>query len=94
MWTVIHIVILAQVYTMTKTVQMTIDETLLARVDDAVTELGTNRSAFVRRALELALRQMQIEKLEAQHRAGYEQQPLTPDEFDIWQDEQVWESEA
>ena len=79
---------------MTKTVQMTIDNGLLAQVDTAVAELGTNRSAFVRQALELALRQIQLQKLEAQHRAGYEQQPQTADEFDIWQDEQVWESEA
>lgn len=79
---------------MTKTVQMTIDETLLAQVDDAVTQLGTNRSAFVRQALELALRQMRVEKLEAQHRAGYERHPVTADEFDIWQDEQVWEGDA
>jgi metal-responsive CopG/Arc/MetJ family transcriptional regulator len=79
---------------MTKTVQMTIDDGLLAQVDTAVSELGTNRSAFVRQALELALRQIQLQKLEAQHRAGYEQQPQTTDEFDIWQDEQIWEPEA
>jgi metal-responsive CopG/Arc/MetJ family transcriptional regulator len=77
---------------MIKTVQMTIDETLLAQVDNAVTELGTNRSAFVRHALELALKQLQIQKLEKQHQVGYERQPQTADEFDIWQEEQVWES--
>ena len=41
---------------MTKTVQMTIDDMLLAQVDRAVSEIGTNRSAFMRDALELALR--------------------------------------
>jgi metal-responsive CopG/Arc/MetJ family transcriptional regulator len=79
---------------MIKTVQMTIDETLLAQVDRTVTEMGTNRSAFIRNALELALKQIRLQKLEAQHRAGYERQPLTADEFDIWQDEQVWEAGA
>lgn len=79
---------------MTKTVQMTIDDTLLAQVDRAVTEMGTNRSAFMRNALELALKQIRLQKLEAQHRAGYERQPLTADEFDIWQGEQIWEVDA
>ncbi|MBK7916857.1 MAG: ribbon-helix-helix protein, CopG family [Chloroflexi bacterium] len=75
-----------------KTVQMTIDENLLVQVDTLVAELGTNRSAFMRDALESALKQRQVTLLEQQHRAGYERQPLTPDEFDIWQGEQVWEA--
>ncbi len=48
---------------------MTIDEDLLAQVDTLVEELGTNRSAFMRDALESALKQRQITMLE-QHRAG------------------------
>jgi metal-responsive CopG/Arc/MetJ family transcriptional regulator len=78
---------------MIKTVQVTIDETLLKQVDNVVAELGTNRSAFMRDALQLALRQRQLRMLEEQHRAGYEQQPVTADEFDIWQDEQIWEAD-
>lgn len=76
---------------MTKTVQMTIGEALLMEVDSVVSEIGTNRSAFMRHALGLALRKIQLEKLEVQHRSGYERQPLKADEFDIWQDEQIWE---
>ena len=34
-----------------KTIQMTIDEELLCRVDDVTKELGVNRSAFLREAL-------------------------------------------
>jgi len=79
---------------MMKTVQMTIDEALLTQVDTLVEELGTNRSAFMRDALESALKQRQVKQLEEQHRAGYERHPLTPDEFDIWQEEQVWETTA
>lgn len=79
---------------MIKTVQMTIDDVLLEQVDHAVAELGTNRSAFVRNALELALKQMQLQKLEVQHRIGYQQQAQTAAEFDIWQDEQIWEPET
>ena len=79
---------------MMKTVQMTIDEVLLTQVDTLVEALGTNRSAFMREALESALKQRQVKVLEEQHRAGYERQPLTPDEFDIWQEEQVWEANS
>jgi metal-responsive CopG/Arc/MetJ family transcriptional regulator len=78
---------------MVKTVQVTIDETLLKQVDNVVAELGTNRSAFMRDALQLALRQRQLRMLEEQHRVGYERQPVTADEFDIWQDEQIWEAD-
>jgi hypothetical protein len=33
-----------------------------------------------------------LHSLEEQHLAGYQRQPLTAEEFDIWQDEQVWET--
>jgi metal-responsive CopG/Arc/MetJ family transcriptional regulator len=75
-----------------KTIQMTIDEPLLSQVDRAVDELGTNRSAFIREALALALRQFQIRKLEEKHAAGYVAYPVQPGEFDGWESEQVWEN--
>jgi metal-responsive CopG/Arc/MetJ family transcriptional regulator len=74
-----------------KTIQMTIDEALLEAVDTAVRDLGTTRSAFLREALQQALRARQIADLERQQIAGYERHPVAPDEFDIWQDEQLWE---
>ena len=40
-----------------KTIQITLDEALLAEVDQVVREQGANRSAFIRHALRLALRQ-------------------------------------
>lgn len=73
-----------------KTIQMTIDEPLLAQVDQVVNELGVNRSAFIRQALLLALRQFRVQMLEEQHAAGYGAHPVQPDEFDGWSDEQVW----
>lgn len=79
---------------MMKTIQMTIDEGLLESVDTAVRDLGTSRSAFLRDALQQALKQRQIAAMEQQHIAGYERYPLEPDEFDVWQNEQVWEEAA
>jgi metal-responsive CopG/Arc/MetJ family transcriptional regulator len=75
---------------MMKTIQMTIDERLLADVDRAVDEMGTNRSLFIRHALQIALRQHAIEKLEARHAAGYEEQPSSEEEVAEWAGEQIW----
>ena len=79
---------------MMKTVQMTIDEELLNKVDTAVRDLGTSRSAFLREALQQALKQLQIAAMERQHIAGYERFPVEPGEFDVWQNEQIWEEAA
>ena len=73
-----------------KTIQMTIDEPLLDKVDKAIKDLKVSRSAFIREALELALRHYQILEMEKQHAAGYARYPVKPDEFDDWQDEQAW----
>ena len=73
-----------------KTIQMTIDEPLLAEVDQVIQVLNTTRSAFIREALQLALKQQKIRQLEQQHEIGYRKHPVEPGEFDIWQDEQIW----
>jgi metal-responsive CopG/Arc/MetJ family transcriptional regulator len=73
-----------------KTIQMTIDESLLSEVDAATQTLGTTRSEFVREALRLALQRLKISNLERQHRAGYRRQPIAPGEFDVWESEQAW----
>ena len=73
-----------------KTIQMTIDEPLLAEVDRAIQALNTTRSAFVRDALQLALRQRKIADMERQHAEGYARHPVEPGEFDVWVEEQAW----
>jgi metal-responsive CopG/Arc/MetJ family transcriptional regulator len=72
-----------------KTIQMTIDEQLLERVDKATDSLGIPRSAFIGQALELALKNMAISELERQHTEGYERLPVKDDEFDFWEGEQA-----
>ncbi len=76
-----------------KTIQMTIDEPLLHEVDQVIRNLDTNRSAFIRQALKLALQKYKICTLEARHAEGYAKYPIEKGEFDIWQDEQVWGTE-
>ena len=73
-----------------KTIQMTLDEELLNRIDKVIQELNTNRSAFIRESLQCYLEKLRIKKLEKKHREGYLNQPVTPGEFDIWEDEQMW----
>jgi metal-responsive CopG/Arc/MetJ family transcriptional regulator len=78
---------------MIKTIQMTIDETLLQRVDRTVQALQTTRSAFIRQALEQALRQYQVRRLEERDEAGYAAVPTNPAESDEWTTEQTWGDE-
>jgi metal-responsive CopG/Arc/MetJ family transcriptional regulator len=76
-----------------KTIQMTIDEGLLVDVDAVVRSLGTSRSAFIRNALEAALRSYRIQKMDERHERGYRLHPVQPGEFDELQAEQAWGGE-
>ena len=73
-----------------KTIQMTLDDDLVATVDKISKALKTNRSAFTRKALRDAINKYKLEQLELQHKEGYLRQPVTPDEFIEWEDEQAW----
>ncbi|MBM3225039.1 MAG: ribbon-helix-helix protein, CopG family [Candidatus Tectomicrobia bacterium] len=73
-----------------RTVQMTLDDTLVQEIDHVVKQLGTTRSAFTRQALRAALAQVRRQAREQQHREGYARLPVTLDEFSNWEDEHVW----
>lgn len=73
-----------------KTIQMTMDEDLLNRVDQAITELNTTRSAFFRESVQYYLQRLRTKKLEKKHREGYLKHPVNTGEFDVWEAEQVW----
>jgi metal-responsive CopG/Arc/MetJ family transcriptional regulator len=73
-----------------KTVQMTLDPSLVAHVDRAAKRLGLTRSAFTRRALREALDRLRLEALEQRHREGYRRKPVRRGEFDGWDGEQAW----
>ena len=78
---------------MIKTIQITIPQELLARIDRTVTDLDTNRSAFARKAFEDALFRLRIEEMERQDAEGYALFPQDPDEFALWESAQDWGSE-
>ena len=67
-----------------KTVQMTLEPELIARVDRAARRLKTTRSGFTRQALRDAAQK------EERHKRGYAAKPVKRGEFDVWPDEQVW----
>ncbi len=73
-----------------RTVQMTLDEELIAEVDRIVVRLGSTRSAFTREALRQELKRIDWAEKEQRHREGYARHPVPPDEFSDWEEEQVW----
>lgn len=76
-----------------KTIQMTIDEDLLQRVDETAYTIRTNRSAFIREALELALKHYHIQQLEEQDAAGYVRIPAQVEDAQDWLPVQAWGDE-
>jgi len=76
-----------------RTIQMTLDDTLVDAVDRVAKELHTTRSAFTRKALQDALVRYKLEQQEIKHRRGYEKDPVSPDEFSVWEAEQAWGDE-
>ena len=73
-----------------RTVQMTLDEELVAAVDSVTKQLGTTRSAFAREALRSALRKVKTSEMERKQRLGYTRKPVKKGEFDVWENEQDW----
>ena len=74
-----------------KTVQMSLDEDLIATVDKVAKKLRTSRSAFMREALRSALARIRVQELERKQREGYTRKPVKKGEFDIWEREQAWD---
>ena len=77
-----------------KTIQMTMENDLVERVDARVRALGTTRSAFARDALRDALKRLDEKELEARHIAGYKRDPAELGEFDIPEGDRAWGDEA
>lgn len=76
-----------------RTIQMTLDDELVATVDRVVSRLRTTRSAFTRDALHEAVAAYTVKRLEQKHRAGYAKCPVAKNEFGGWDAEQVWGDE-
>ena len=77
-----------------RTIQMTMENQLVERIDDRVRSLGTTRSAFAREALRQALKRFDEMELEERHIAGYRKNPPNPDEFSIPESHRAWGDDA
>jgi metal-responsive CopG/Arc/MetJ family transcriptional regulator len=69
---------------------MTLDDELVASVDRVVRKMKTTRSAFTRKALKEAIKQVNVTMLEKKHKKGYERHPVGKAEFSVWESEQEW----
>ena len=76
-----------------RTIQMTLDDDLLKKVDIIAKELHTTRSAFTRDELREAVKQYNISRLELKHRQGYADNPVNKEKFSVWENEQNWGDE-
>ncbi len=81
-----------------KTIQVTIDEELLAQLDRPLKGRSRLRSAFIRESIAARLKELKRRHLERADREGYRKYPVQPDEFDVdpsclaWGDE--WEDKG
>ena len=76
-----------------RTIQMTLDDDLVKKVDAIAKELQTTRSAFTRDALREAVQQYNVRLQELKHRKGYAAHPVNEEEFSVWEKEQNWGDE-
>ena len=85
-WIAITIAIMSNI----RTVQMTLDSSLVTRIDQAARRLRLSRSAFARRAFAAALEGLRTQELERRHADGYRRKPVRRGELDLWTAEQAW----
>ena len=76
-----------------RTIQMTLDDDLVKKVDAIAKELQTTRSAFTRDALRKAVQQYNVRRQELKHCKGYAVHPVNEEEFSVWENEQNWGDE-
>jgi len=74
-----------------ETIQLTIDESLLAQVQQATSVLQMTPSDFMKLALERALQQQEIIARERRDAQGYADRPQSSEEIEEWDAEQHWE---
>lgn len=75
---------------MLKTIQITLPQQLLVKIDKAAAELKTSRSGFARRAFEDTLFDLRLAQMEQQDAEAYAHQPQDPSEIADWKDLQDW----
>jgi metal-responsive CopG/Arc/MetJ family transcriptional regulator len=75
-----------------KTIQMTIDEPLLARLDQAAAADHVARSALIRVAVERELERIEIQEKIRRHQEAYARMPQSGDDLDWPVDPEMWDN--
>jgi len=75
-----------------KTVQMTLDETLLKEVDKIVKKRHTTRSAFTRKALLNSIKEERIQELEEKQIKGYKNSSSIQDDLCMIKENEMWDN--
>ena len=73
-----------------ETIQLSIDESLLAEVQQATAALQMTPSDFMKVALERAVQQREIIEMELRDAKAYADNPQRPEEIAEWESEQYW----
>jgi len=73
-----------------ETIEVAIEDSLLAEVQQATTALHITPSDFIRVALERAVQQREIIAKERRDAEAYSKHPQRPEEIEEWQNEQEW----
>jgi metal-responsive CopG/Arc/MetJ family transcriptional regulator len=73
-----------------KPIQILMDEELVAALDRTARLSRSNRSQLIREAVQRHLAFLKRQRLEQQHRQGYERQPQNVEELAEWEAVQVW----
>ena len=76
-----------------KAIQITVDDSLLARLDRDPEVKRLGRSAVFRRAVDAYLRERRRREIAAAYRRGYAKNPDLGPEWEGWTDEGVWPEE-
>ena len=76
-----------------ETIQLTLDESLMAEVQQATNALKMSNADFLKLAVERALRQRKIIELEIRDAKAYAEKPQTVEEIEEWQSEQYWDEQ-
>lgn len=76
-----------------------LDEKLVSEIDKAADNLKKDRLQYINESLEKSLQDdfLQKKKTDSEKvtrfNESYEKQPQKPEEYNVWQNEQVWEDE-
>ena len=76
-----------------KAIQITVDETLLARLDADPEVRQSGRSAVFRRAVDAYLRERRRRRIDDAYRRGYAKNRGLGAEWEGWAEEGVWPEE-